>query len=184
MSRRCRSTQVVVEHRPVRVVMSSLKKSVVVQPARVSPGRALRGAIPSFDSYDLILAVGDEVYSEEDVFELFEASPHSFYVTVGRRLSRASFFLDEEEVLPTLQTLAAVTNEAVGTPVSSAQTLPRTSSLDLGASRMPDSPPTLTASFRPVDSPTFPSFEEVSPTEDSKVVDDAGLVVENQSLNS
>ena len=176
--------EVVVEHRPVRVVMSSLKKSVVVQPARVSPGRALRGAIPNFDAYDLILAVGDEVYSEEDVFELFEASPHSFSVTVGRRLSRASFFLDEEEVLPTLQTLAAVTNEAFGTPVSSAQTLPRTSSLDLGASRMPDSPPTLTASFRPVDSPTFPSFEEVSPTEDSKVVDDAGLVVENQSLNS
>merc|ERR1711903_396690 len=92
---------------------------------------------------------------EEDVFELFEGSPHSFSVTVGRRLSRASFFLDEEEVLPTLQTLAAVTNEAVGTPVSSAQTLPRTSSLDLGASRMPDSPPTLTASFRPVDSPTI-----------------------------
>ena len=180
MSRRCRSTQVVVEHRPVRVVMSSLKKSVVVQPARVSPGRALRGAIPNFDAYDLILAVGDEVYSEEDVFELFEGSPHSFSVTVGRRLSRASFFLDEEEVLPTLQTLAAVTNEAVGTPLSSAQTLPRTSSLDLGASRMmPESPPTLTASFRPVD---FPSFEETSVEE--KVVDAAAALVEDQSLNS
>jgi trehalose-6-phosphatase len=172
--------EVVVEHRPVRVVMSSLKKSVVVQPDRVSPGRALRGAIPSFDAYDLILAVGDEVYSEEDVFELFEGSPHSFSVTVGRRLSRAAFFLDEEEVLPTLQTLAAVTNEAVGTPLSSAQTLPRTSSLDLGASRMmPESPPTLTASFRPVD---FPSFEETSVEE--KAVDAAAALVEDQSLNS
>ena len=74
-----------------------------------------------------------------------------------------------------------MTNEAVGTPLSSAQTLPRTSSLDLGASRvMPESPPTLTASFRPVD---FPSFEGVSNVEE-KVVDAAAALVEDQSLNS
>ena len=46
----------------------------MVQPARVSLRKPrLRGAIPSFDSYDLILAVGDEVYSEEDVLSCLKA---------------------------------------------------------------------------------------------------------------
>ena len=44
---------------------------------------------------------------------------------------------------------------------------------------MPESPTPMTASFRPVD---FPSFEETSVEE--KVVDAAAALVEDQSLNS
>lgn len=174
--------EVVVEHRPVRVVMSSEKKSIVVQPARVSPGRALRGCIPDIDAYDLILAVGDERYTEEDVFELFEGSPHSFSVTVGRRLSRAAFFLDEEEVLPTLQTLAAVSTDPLGTPTS----LPRVNSgsMDLGAARMPESPLPLAASFRPIEQSQFPSFEEVFTVEGPDAASAAAAaLVQNHTLN-
>jgi len=126
-----------VEHRPVRVQLSATKKAVLVQPARVSHGRALRDVLGDVDAYDLVLAVGDERYAEEDVFELFEGSSHSFTVTLGKRLSRAAFFLDDEEVLPTLQTLAAVSTEngfrapavaQMPTPNSSANTLPRAGS--------------------------------------------------------
>ena len=109
----------------MRVQFSAAKKAVLVQPARVSHGRALRDVLGDVDLYDLVLAVGAERYAEEDVFELFEGSSHSFTVTLGsercprrasrrdigrrtgKRLSRAAFFLDDEEVLPTLQTRGA-----------------------------------------------------------------------------
>ena len=86
--------------------MSTARKSIVVQPSRVNRGRAVRAAVGDIDGYDLVLAVGDR--QNDDVFELFHASSHSFTVTLGKCLSRAAFYVDEEEVLPTLQTLAAV----------------------------------------------------------------------------
>ena len=74
-----------------------------------SKGRALRGAVGvDMDAYDLVFVVGGE--ADEDVFELFEGSSHSFTVSTGRHLSHAQFFVDDQEVLPTLQTLAAVSN--------------------------------------------------------------------------
>ena len=104
--------EVVAENRPVKCSMSATKRQISLQPARVSKGRALRGAVGvDMDAYDLVFVVGGE--ADEDVFELFEGSSHSFTVSVGRHLSRASFFLDDEEVLPTLQTLAAVSNLSI-----------------------------------------------------------------------
>jgi len=55
--------EAVVEHRPVRVRTSAQKQAVTVQPARVSPGRALRAAVGDVEQYDLVLAIGDERYA-------------------------------------------------------------------------------------------------------------------------
>ncbi|KAJ8603386.1 hypothetical protein CTAYLR_004291 [Chrysophaeum taylorii] len=98
---------VVVQHRPVRVVTAPAKHRIVVQPSRVSKGRALRAALRDLE-VDLLFAVGDE-RADDDIFEASEASAsaHSFTCTLGKKLTRAAYYLDDDELLPTLQTLAA-----------------------------------------------------------------------------
>ena len=62
--------EVVAENRPVKCSMSATKRQISLQPARVSKGRALRGAVGvDMDAYDLVFVVGGE--ADEDVFELF-----------------------------------------------------------------------------------------------------------------
>jgi len=97
----------------------------VLHPSRVSKGRALRAALGSgssshggptraaaghlLDGYDLVFALGDD-RADDDIFDAIErSSSHAFTCTLGtRKLSRAAYSLDADEVLPTLQTLAAV----------------------------------------------------------------------------
>uniref|UniRef100_A0A7S3K0H0 Alpha,alpha-trehalose-phosphate synthase (UDP-forming) n=1 Tax=Aureoumbra lagunensis TaxID=44058 RepID=A0A7S3K0H0_9STRA len=96
--------------RPVRIVPLPSKQCIVFQPSSVSKGRALRAAlnpIGGFDAFDLVFAVGDE-RADDDIFDALDNSSHAFTCTLGRRLSRAAYFLDHDEVIPTLQTLAAV----------------------------------------------------------------------------
>lgn len=104
---------VILQNRPVRVVTAPSKKRLVIQPSTVSKGRALRAAIKNdgFDAYDLVFAVGDE-RNDDDIFEAIESSSsHSFTCTVGRKLSRATYSLDDDELIPTLQSLAAVSTD-------------------------------------------------------------------------
>lgn len=104
---------VILQNRPVRIVTAPSKKRVVIQPSTVSKGRALRAAVKNdgFDAYDLVFAVGDE-RNDDDIFEAIESSSsHSFTCTVGRKLSRATYSLDDDELIPTLQSLAAVSTD-------------------------------------------------------------------------
>jgi len=107
---------IVAQDRPVRVVPAPSKFCIVLQPSRVSKGRALRAALGHKfeDDFDLVFALGDE-RADDDIFDSLEhqASSHAFTCTLGRRLSRAAYFLDPDEVLPTLQTLAAVSTASL-----------------------------------------------------------------------
>lgn len=102
----------VLQNRPVRLVTAPHKGHLIVQPSNVSKGRALRRAVEKYDSYDLVFAVGDE-RNDDDIFDTIESScSHAFTCTVGKKLlSRAAYFLDHGELLPTLQTLVAVSTE-------------------------------------------------------------------------
>ncbi|KAJ1452497.1 glycosyltransferase family 20-domain-containing protein [Pelagophyceae sp. CCMP2097] len=111
---------VILANRPVRVV--TLPKCIVLHSSRISKGRALRAAVDGLEAYDLILAIGDD----DDVFELLGNSTHAFLCTVGRKLTRAPYSLDEDDVLPMLQTLAAVSAEFQAAAAMDATAEPRT----------------------------------------------------------
>ncbi len=77
-----------------------------------TPGAVRAGA----GSFDLILAIGDE-RTDEDMFEVLQKSPHCFTCTVGCKVSRAQYHVeDSDEVLRVLEVLGAVSSEAASAP--------------------------------------------------------------------
>ena len=105
--------------KPVRVMMAPDKKYLSVQPTSVSKGRVLSHLLNERKSaaegsgtdsvYDFVLCIGDE-RDDEDMFAILEGNssfPISWPVTVGSKLSRAQFYVeDSDEVVRALRILA------------------------------------------------------------------------------
>lgn len=107
----------------IRVISEHTLKYMLIQPSRINKGRALMQVVDehlksdSVPGFDFMLVMGDE-RTDEDIFSMLNdqhmtplQGSHVFTVTVGRKPSRAQYFVDDPDAVhATLQALAAVSN--------------------------------------------------------------------------